>query len=441
MLKFDRNYKINFEIGYRKNLTEYVPQEIVEVAYPFTLQLDINRNAFSSLNTGVFNLYNLSNTVKAKLWKDKYDNSKYITMRVYAGYGDFMPLIFTGDILQCYSYRDSGSTEYITTIQANDAGYLFQYGFANRTFEKGTTFPNLLNILLEPMPNIKIGYITPDIQDLARAQTFIGQTMDLLGREYGKYQIFVDNSYFNILGERDVIANEAIVISDDSGLLGTPKRAETFLEVQMIFEPQLVVGQIAYLASSSMPGFNGTYKVIGIKHNGIISPTENGNLYTNVTLSLGTELFRELKKWQNSAYGGTPTSGTWAKPVQGKVSSSFGQRSRPTAGASTYHKGMDIAAPMGTPITAPANGRVITAGTQGGYGKLVEIDNGIINNVKVSSRYGHMQNYIVAPNQVVNQGQIIGYVGSTGISTGPHLHFEVRENGTPVNPTKYIGNY
>lgn len=441
MLKFDRNYKISFEIGYRQNLTEYVPQEVIEVAYPFTLQLDVNRNAFSSLNTGVFNLYNLSNTVKAKLWKDKYDNSKYITMRLYAGYGDFMPLVFTGDILQCYSYRDSGSTEYITNIQANDAGYLYQYGFANRTFEKGTTFPNLLNILLEPMPNIKIGYITPDIQDLARAQTFIGQTMDLLSREYGKYQIFVDNSYFNILGERDVIANEAIAISDDSGMLGTPKRAETFLEVQMIFEPQLVVGQIAYLASSSMPGFNGTYKVIGIKHNGIISPTESGNLYTSVTLSLGTELFRELKKWQNSAYGGTPTTGTWAKPVQGKVSSSFGQRSQPTAGASTYHKGMDIAAPLGTPITAPANGRVITVGTKGGYGKLVEIDNGIINNVKVSSRYGHMQNYIVAPNQVVNQGQIIGYVGSTGISTGPHLHFEVRENGVAVNPTKYIGNY
>ena len=102
---------------------------------------------------------------------------------------------------------------------------------------------------------------------------------------------------------------------------------------------------------------------------------------------------------------------------------------------------MDIAAPLGTPITAPANGRVITVGTKGGYGKLVEIDNGIINNVKVSSRYGHMQNYIVAPNQVVNQGQIIGYVGSTGISTGPHLHFEVRENGVAVNPTKYIGNY
>lgn len=441
MLKLNRNYKISFEIGIRKNLTEYIPQEIVEVAYPFTLQLNVNRNAFSTMNTGNFNLLNLSSAVRAKLWKDKYDNSKYITMRLYAGYNDFMPLIFTGDFLQCYSYRDSGSTEYVTNIQANDAGYLFQYGFANRTFEKGTTPTSILQILLEPMPNIEVGYITPDLNSLARSQTFIGQTMDLLGREYGKYQVFIDNSQFNILADRDVVPGELLVISDDSGLLGTPKRAETYLEAQMIFEPQLIVGQNIFLASSSMPGFNNSYKLIGIKHVGTISPVECGNLTTTVTLSLGTELFRELKKWQNSAYGGTPTTGTWAKPVAGKVSSSFGQRSQPTAGASTYHKGMDIAANLGTPITAPANGRVITAGSQGGYGKLVELDNGIINNVRVTSRYGHMNNYIVSPNQVVNQGQIIGYVGSTGISTGPHLHFEIRENGTPVNPVKYIGNY
>lgn len=441
MLKLNRNYKIKFEIGYRKNFTEYIPQEVIEIAYPFSLDLEVNRNAFSSLNTGSFKLYNLSNIVRAKLWKDKYDNTKYVTMWLYAGYGEFTPLIFTGDILQCYSSREGGSTEYITEIQANDAGYLYQYGFANRTFEKGTTIPDILSLLLESTPNVQVGYITPDITEIKRAQTFIGQTMDLLGREYGKYQVFIDNSYFNILGDRDVIEGEAFVISDESGLLGTPKRAETFLEATMIFEPQLVVARTALLESVSLPELNGTYKIVGIRHAGPISPVIGGNLYTTVTLSLGTELYRELKKWQNSAYGGTPTTGTWAKPVEGKVSSNFGTRSAPTAGASTYHKGMDIAAPLGTPVTAPANGRVITAGTQGGYGKLIELDNGIINDVKVSSRYGHLHNYIVAPNQTVNQGQIIGYVGSTGISTGPHLHFEIRENGTPVNPTKYIGSY
>lgn len=441
MLKFNRNYRITFEIGYRRNFTEYIPQEIVEVAYPFTLYLDVDRNAFSTMNTGNFTLLNLSPSVKAKLWKDKYDNSKYITMRVYAGYNDFLPLIFTGDVLQCYSFKESGSTDFKTQIQANDAGYLFQYGFSNRTFSAGTTVPNLLKLLLEPIPNVQVGYITPDLKDLTRSQTFIGQTMDLLGREYGQYQVFVDNSQLCILGDNDVIPGDLLVIDDSSGLLGTPKRAETYLEAQMIFEPQLIVAQNILLASSSLATLNGTYKVVGIKHSGVISPRECGNLYTTATLALGEQLFRELKKWQNSVYGGTPTSGVWAKPVQGKISSSFGQRSQPTAGASTYHKGIDIAANLGAPITAPANGRVITAGTAGGYGKLIEIDNGIINDVKVTSRYGHLQNYIVSPNQLVNQGQIIGYVGNTGISTGPHLHFEIRENGTPVNPLKYIGNY
>lgn len=441
MLKLNRNYKISFEIGIRKNLTEYVPQEIVEVAYPFTLQLNVNRNAFSTMNTGNFNLLNLSSAVRAKLWKDKADDVKYVTMRLYAGYNDFMPLIFTGDFLQCYSYRDSGSTEYVTNIQANDAGYLFQYGFANRTFEKGTKIPILIQLLSENIPNIKIGYITPDLTELPRSQTFIGQTMDILGREYGKYDIFIDNSQFNILAERDVIPGELLVISDDSGLLGTPKRAETYLEAQMIFEPQLRVGQNVLLASTSMPQLNNSYKLIGIKHVGTISPVECGNLTTITTLALGKELFRELKKWQVSVYGGTPTTGIWAKPVVGKVTSSFGQREKPKEGASTYHKGMDIGATSGTPVTAPANGRVISTGFLGGYGKLVEIDNGVINGVKVTSRYAHLTNYIVAPNQLVYQGDTLGYVGTTGNVTGPHLHFEIRENGTPVNPVKYIGNY
>lgn len=441
MLKLNREYTIKFEIGYRKNLIEYVPQELIEVSYPFTLNMEINRNLFSSLNTGVFNLLNLSQTVRSKLWKDKFDQSKYVTMRVYAGYQGFKPLVFTGDVLQCYSYRESGSTDFITNIQANDANYLFQYGFANRTFEKGTQISNLLQILFEKFPSIEIGYITPDLTELRRSQTFIGQTMDLLGREYGEYQIYIDNNQLNILDNRDVIDGEAIVISDSSGLLGSPRRSETYIEINMLFEPQVTVGQTVLLASTTMPQFNRLYKVLGVKHSGIISPVESGQLITTLTLDMGAETFRQLKKWVSSVYGGQVTTGSWLKPVQGKVSSSFGQREQPVGGASTYHKGMDIAANLGTPVIAPANGRVITAGSASGYGKLIEIDNGEINGVKVSSRYGHLQSYIVAPNQLVNQGQTIGYVGNTGISTGPHLHFEIRENGIPVNPIKYIGNY
>lgn len=135
------------------------------------------------------------------------------------------------------------------------------------------------------------------------------------------------------------------------------------------------------------------------------------------------------------------TVGKWAKPVKGVVTSVFGRRSRPTKGASSNHKGMDIGAKSMTPVYAPADGKITTSGRVGGYGNAIYMDNGNINGVNVTSRYGHLSKSVVRAGQTVKKGQLIGYVGSTGVSTGPHLHFEVRENGTAVNPTKYIGNY
>jgi len=98
------------------------------------------------------------------------------------------------------------------------------------------------------------------------------------------------------------------------------------------------------------------------------------------------------------------------------------------------HEGIDIAAPTGTPIRAAAGGTVISAGWLGGYGNLTVIDHG----GGVSTAYGHQSAFAVGGGQAVAQGQVIGYVGSTGHSTGPHLHFEVRINGSAVDPMGYL---
>ena len=131
-----------------------------------------------------------------------------------------------------------------------------------------------------------------------------------------------------------------------------------------------------------------------------------------------------------------PSNATWIEPVSGyTISSPFGYRKSPTAGASTNHKGVDMACPSGTPIYATRAGTVTVASYQaGGAGYYVSINHGD----GFASIYMHMTRYVVSKGQSVTQGQLIGYVGSTGISTGPHLHFGVSYGGTYVNPMAYL---
>ena len=112
------------------------------------------------------------------------------------------------------------------------------------------------------------------------------------------------------------------------------------------------------------------------------------------------------------------------------MTSGFGMRRHPILGTGRLHAGVDLAAGMGSPIVAPADGVVSTANWQGGYGLLVAIDHG----GGLQTRYGHMSRLNVYPGQVVRRGDVIGNVGSTGLSTGPHLHYEMRRNGVAINP-------
>lgn len=124
------------------------------------------------------------------------------------------------------------------------------------------------------------------------------------------------------------------------------------------------------------------------------------------------------------------------RPTKGWVSSSFGYRTSPFTGRREFHKGMDIATKKGTPIIATANGVVAYAGTKGLLGKVVIIDHGH----GVVTRYGHLSKALKKRGEKIKRGDTIALVGNTGRSTGPHLHYEVRLNGIPVNPKKYILN-
>ena len=152
-------------------------------------------------------------------------------------------------------------------------------------------------------------------------------------------------------------------------------------------------------------------------------------------VQVSNSLAAALAARQYGQVAGPAVRGLFVLPIPtARLSSSFGPRIHPIFGTGRLHAGMDLAAPSGTPIGAAGLGTVVTAGVLGGYGNAVVIDHG----GGLSTLYAHQSALAVAVGQVVEPGQVVGLVGSTGNSTGPHLHFEVRVFGTPVDPINYL---
>ena len=143
--------------------------------------------------------------------------------------------------------------------------------------------------------------------------------------------------------------------------------------------------------------------------------------------SFGSMYRRSSYQWQTHSQ---PT--LW--PINGILRSSFGSRTDPFSGEGTFHTGIDLAAPKGTPVHVTADGVVSSTRWAGGYGKLIVVDHGN----GIQTYYAHLSRMTVMPGQEVHSGETIAYSGSTGHSTGPHMHYEIRLAGTPVNPYKYM---
>ena len=156
------------------------------------------------------------------------------------------------------------------------------------------------------------------------------------------------------------------------------------------------------------------------------------------------ELARQSANLQNmisKGYGHSTVktaSGGFMKPIAGRITSPFGWRTHPIFKSRTFHSGVDIGGPNYGSIRASNSGRVIYSGWYGGYGKVVIIDHGTVNGKPTTTLYAHMSSTKVSAGQSVSKGQVIGLEGTTGYSTGPHCHFEVRINGKPNNPLNYI---
>lgn len=451
MLKFNRRYKCVFRIGKRIGFNKQKVEQTFEIAYPYTLQFNVEAGCYQTSQQGNLRFYNINPDYQKSLWKESYDMSKYIEVELYAGYGNNMPLIFAGDVMKCYTSRKGGDTNFITEMEVSAAPEVFKNGFANQTISKGADVSSVFNDLFKGIPDVGIGYITKELGKLKRSTTFIGNPIDLIKNSYGsQYEIFIENGLLNVLAEGEVKQDKVLTVTAASGLLGTPKRNGALTEVEMLFEPQATVAGLVNVLSDSMPDLNGTYKCLNVSHQGIISYSgECGKVITNLVLTNGKNIFidnngnlRQVEPYQQELWNGNPIVDGWQKPVNGKVTRPFSSSGimHPIDKVVKQHSGVDIAANSGTPVRPATDALdVIFAGEQSGYGKCIQLDHGLIDGKRVTTFYAHLNAIFVTLRQgKVKMNGSIGAVGSTGKATGPHLHFEVRENNVPVPPAKYI---
>jgi murein DD-endopeptidase MepM/ murein hydrolase activator NlpD len=225
---------------------------------------------------------------------------------------------------------------------------------------------------------------------------------DALSRNYNKLE--------KVAQEKDVqVASLGSLAGEVSALYGLKNEAELAPAAPSDANAQRFhrsFDQLAILKSSAMSGVASMGIAASYDHFGTLSTSD----------------------WERLA----AAPSLW--PVEGAVTSSFGERMDPFNGEGAFHTGVDISTSYGTPVIAPADGMVKSADFVNGYGRTVMLDHGH----GISTLFGHLSGFAVTSGEYVRRGEVIGYVGSSGRSTGAHLHYEVRIHDTPVNPHKYL---
>ena len=308
MEKFFRTYYIRFLIGEYdlSTNTKNTPDEIF-VSFPLTAEFSIGRSISTLSNTARVMLYGLDETKRRMLYKDRDDWKKYIYMQIYAGYNEANSMIYSGSIQECYSFRNGGETEYKTFIDSCDAAMDYLLGRVSVSLAAGTDIQTDLNTLGSSLIDLSLGVVSPYIVFPKKDRAFneTGKPIKIL-RDITTVKVDEDKSpqqtasvdlgVINFLRQNyDVIQNFGILEVDcNTGLLGTPKRKNTLLSVDLIFEPAARLNQLAILNSETSPFLNAGFKIMGVSHNGIISGAKCGSMITTLDLFIGVGAFKNV---------------------------------------------------------------------------------------------------------------------------------------------------
>lgn len=266
-------------------ITVYTNEETIIVTSPLTAQINITRSIMSESTKATIKLYNLAPSTRNSIFQDvfTYDYKQWKYVHVEAGYGneESMSMIFKGRILQAYSHKSGGQTDVITEIQAM-ALDVFDCQ-TSRTVEAGTSKREAIQQCINDTPNLILGNMGAIDGTFKTSTTFSGNTLDCINEIAGG-RAFVDNGMLNILLENEVIDVPVPVITDDSSLLETPIRRDANLTVKMLFQPDLIIGQLLEIKSNISPNFNGQFKVIGFTHDLTFGDGISGTRTTTVDL-------------------------------------------------------------------------------------------------------------------------------------------------------------
>lgn len=269
-----------------------VSGEAIQIKNPFTLIMNIRREAMSAINSATFQIYNLSQNTRNQLYRDKFSwrGLKRVTLKAgYASQGP-LPIVFDGTAYSINSYRTQGTTNFITEIEAFDWDFPVRNALTSQSLSGKVKKQQIIDQLIKdivsmgtPDHHMNRGYIHQYTNEELYYPVISEKSWDRLRTETENL-CTIDNGNIHVLADNEYIPGANFTINSNSGLLGAPKRSETYVEVEMLFEPSLIVNQKVTLASVSQTKFNGDFKIYGINHTGIISDAVNGKCQTKLSL-------------------------------------------------------------------------------------------------------------------------------------------------------------
>ena len=286
--KFGLNYRVLIQTN--ESTTESA-MEFIEILMPFTIQFSVKRSLNASLNTMSLKVYNLSQNVRSQIFKDRF-SPVYKRVIIQAGYGQNISTVYQGNIQTSYSVRNGA--DIITEIESLDGGFDVQTATTSKTFNKNISTQEIIESAISSFEVISKGTINIDQETKIRPTTFDGSSYDLI-REINE-NVFIDNEKANILKDNQVIDTPVKLFNSETGLLGTPKRQDSYLSIDVLFSNDVNIGQVIEIESSIQPEFNGQYKVIGVSHSGVISGAIQSGVRTAIDLLMPDQLTGALQR-------------------------------------------------------------------------------------------------------------------------------------------------